>query len=275
MEDGEEYADIENEISMLETCDHENVVAYYGSFRKDNVMWICMEFCGGGSVSDIYNGLQVHSCFTFNFLTDGTVVVQWFSYMLVCAVTLNVFLNWLHASMIGLYHYAEIVGSDWAWSLRLHSYQTHLSEPEICAVMYFSLKGLQYLHKEHKIHRDIKGGNILLTEKVFYFWCFRLTRGSCDLVGSCTTYNAAFIVCRHIVLAIIPSLSGSVFLQGEVKLADLGVSAQLNSTIAKKKSFIGTPYWIAPEIIAVEMKLGIVGMETSVWNERPWTAARS
>ena len=93
MEDGEEYADIENEISMLETCDHENVVAYYGSFRKDNVMWICMEFCGGGSVSDIYNGLQVHSCFTFNFLTDGIVVVQWFSYMLVCALALNVFLN--------------------------------------------------------------------------------------------------------------------------------------------------------------------------------------
>eukprot|EP00041_Stephanoeca_diplocostata_P012799 m.215350 g.215350 ORF g.215350 m.215350 type:complete len:731 (-) comp19094_c0_seq1:169-2361(-) len=155
MEDGEEYADIENEISMLETCDHENVVAYYGSFRKDNVMWICMEFCGGGSVSDIYNGLQ-----------------------------------------------------------------THLSEPEICAVMYFSLKGLQYLHKEHKIHRDIKGGNILLTEK------------------------------------------------GEVKLADLGVSAQLNSTIAKKKSFIGTPYWIAPEIIAVEMKLGPDGYTTrcDIWS---------
>lgn len=155
MEDGEEYSDIENEISMLETCDHENVVAYYGSFRKDNVMWICMEFCGGGSVSDIYNGLQ-----------------------------------------------------------------THMTEPEIIAIMHYSLRGLSYLHKEHKIHRDIKGGNILLTEK------------------------------------------------GEVKLADLGVSAQLNSTMAKKKSFIGTPYWIAPEIIAVEMKLGPDGYTTrcDVWS---------
>lgn len=155
MEDGEELEDIVNEIAMLETCDHPNVVAYYGSFRKDQVMWICMEFCGGGSVSDMYNALQ-----------------------------------------------------------------KHLEEPAICTIMYYSLKGLDYLHNEHKIHRDIKGGNILLTEK------------------------------------------------GEVKLADLGVSAQLNGTMAKRKSFIGTPYWIAPEIIAVEMKLGPDGYSSrcDVWS---------
>ena len=70
------------------------------------------------------------------------------------------------------------------------------------------------------MHRDIKGGNILLNEK------------------------------------------------GEVKLADLGVSAQLTGTMAKRKSFIGTPYWIAPEIIAVEMKLGPDGYTTrcDVWS---------
>jgi serine/threonine protein kinase len=52
---GEEFADVENEIAMLEECNHENIVAYYGSFIKNNTMWICMEFCGGGSVSDMYN----------------------------------------------------------------------------------------------------------------------------------------------------------------------------------------------------------------------------
>ena len=46
---GEEFSDIENEITMLETCDHPNVVAYYGSFQKEQVMWICMEFCGAGA----------------------------------------------------------------------------------------------------------------------------------------------------------------------------------------------------------------------------------
>jgi len=155
MEEGDEFADIENEIRMLETCDHANVVAYYGSFQKNNVMWICMEFCGGGSVSDMYNGLG-----------------------------------------------------------------KPLSETEIASITYYSLKGLDYLHKDHKIHRDIKGGNILLNES------------------------------------------------GAVKLADLGVSAQLNGTMAKRKSFIGTPYWIAPEIIAVEMKLGPEGYTTrcDVWS---------
>lgn len=37
MEDNEELGDIENEITMLEQCNHPNVVAYYGSFRKDKV----------------------------------------------------------------------------------------------------------------------------------------------------------------------------------------------------------------------------------------------
>lgn len=71
-----------------------------------------------------------------------------------------------------------------------------LREDEISAICDGVLRGLSYLHEFGRIHRDVKAGNILLTEN------------------------------------------------GTVKLADFG-SASIK---CPANSFVGTPYWMAPEV---------------------------
>jgi p21-activated kinase 1 len=123
-----------NEIAMMESTTHKNVVKYVGSYTHNQDLWIVMEFLQGGKLTDLL-------------------------------------LN------------------------------THFSEPQIAAVCRECLEALKHLHDMNRIHRDIKSDNVLL--------------------GS----------------------------DGSVKLADFGFCAELTQSASKRKSVVGTPYWMAPEVI--------------------------
>uniref|UniRef100_A0A3B4C997 Mitogen-activated protein kinase kinase kinase kinase n=1 Tax=Pygocentrus nattereri TaxID=42514 RepID=A0A3B4C997_PYGNA len=129
LDPGDDISSIQQEITMMKDCTHKNIVAYFGSYLRNNKLWICMEFCGGGSLQDIYH----------------------------------------------------VTGP--------------LKERQIAYVCRETLQGLHHLHETGKMHRDIK-------------------------------------------------------------VTDFGVAAEINASVAKRKSFIGTPYWMAPEVAAVERKGG-------------------
>ena len=55
LEPGDDFGIIQQEILMMKDCRHPNIVAYFGSYLRRDKLWICMEYCGGSSLQDIYH----------------------------------------------------------------------------------------------------------------------------------------------------------------------------------------------------------------------------
>ena len=71
LEPGDDFGIIQQEILMMKDCRHPNIVEYFGSYLRRDKLWICMEYCGGSSLQDIYHSKK--STFHSNFFA----IFQW------------------------------------------------------------------------------------------------------------------------------------------------------------------------------------------------------
>uniref|UniRef100_A0A671T3B2 non-specific serine/threonine protein kinase n=1 Tax=Sinocyclocheilus anshuiensis TaxID=1608454 RepID=A0A671T3B2_9TELE len=81
------------------------------------------------------------------------------------------------------------------------------------------------------------------------------TKGSClkeDWIAYICREGLLHLHSHHVIHRDIKGQNVLLTENAEIKLVDFGVSAQLDRTIGRRNTFIGTPYWMAPEVIACD-----------------------
>lgn len=150
--------------------------------------------------------------------------------------------------------------------MRLNSavFNFRLNEEQIATVCESVLQALMYLHSQGVIHRDIKSDSILLTldgrvcflKQLFSVFC---CCSLCLLISFLFTISSLYLLLLlplSCLLCLFPPcclklfLRLAAFLFVQVKLSDFGFCAQISKDVPKRKSLVGTPYWMAPEVIA-------------------------
>ncbi|CAH8529222.1 unnamed protein product [Heterobilharzia americana] len=124
-----------NEVIIMQTYPHPNIVEMFGSYLIGNELWVAMEYLEGGALTNIVT-------------------------------------------------------------------RTLMSEKQIATVCRDVLRALAFLHDHGIIHRDVKSDSILLS------------------------------------------------IDGRVKLSDFGFCARVSPEHPRRRSLVGTPYWMSPEVIS-------------------------
>jgi serine/threonine protein kinase len=92
--------------------------------------------------------------------------------------------------------------------------------------------------------------------------CKWLSEPEIALVCKCTLQGMQYLHSKHRMHRDIKSDNILLGIDGEVKISDFGFAAQLTQEINKRRSVIGTPYWMAPEVI----KGHRYGLEADIWS---------
>ena len=214
----EELEEIQHEITCLSTCECPYLTKYYGSYVRGHTLFIVMEYLEGGSLSDLMIARRHYEAAKGigekHLLPPPPTQTQ--TQTPQRSTTVPSSFSSPPPSSSSFYSPSPSSFSSPSSSSTSSSSSGPIPFDEVTVsfIMRNLLTALVYLHSSRKIHRDIKGKNVLLADT------------------------------------------------GIVKLADFGVAVQLTDTLTRRKSFVGTPFWMAPEVISQSK----YGSQCDIWS---------